>query len=995
MGNFVINHRRLLERILLGLVAGILPLALFRNLEMLQGFELRLRSLLIYERGTLPPHDDVFLVTIDNQTVSELGWPLPRQHYAELIRTLNQYGARVIAFDILFDQTREKGMDDSLAAASTDFDNVIHAFSIDMYGDGHDESNAELTIDSLFLKYAIYPQNENCLDFFHPDTAFFPHPRFAQAFQHAGLLSLVIGEADRFEKLPLVFKYAGQTYPSLGLLAWCKYLGVSPDSIRLGKDFWGYHARLQTAAATYEIPLNRRGQSNLNYYGPFEMFPAYSVWQIHQAVRDLKAGRAPQVHLAGLKNKVVFIGSAQTGDDTFVTPYSAAFPGMGIFATAVSNFLNGESLRELPWYVDLGIVLMLALLLNGAVAWAGKINKARTTVYAIFTFAALTLLYNGLAYEILFKNFHLVPATLAVNSALLAIFSGLVFYEKTLEEKTLKLKANALQERINQKLAEITSLNAIIAGRDQEHKDMEQIIENIEMLLGQRADELPQAFRNPLGKLKTFCDRMQIELTSLQVQKQKLEIANRGLTGQLQTLVPQPLERPGESIPVHEISAAEAQEKLEAARWVMKHYHAFVQKAKVGHYFHPDFNMATAVMNGSGDKAKMQEIFDQIKQFASFDTRVLITGENGTGKTHLAEAIHRYSPRKNGPLKTIAIPALAEGLLESEIFGHEKGAFTNAFNARKGAFENAHHGTIFLDEIGDLKPHLQVKLLQVIQDRKFQRAGGNETIEVDVRIIAATNRDLPKLIQENQFRQDLYYRLKVAHVHLPPLRECKEDIPHLVSYFLTRLNESNQRHKRIADDALTALIFYDWPGNVRELQNAMERAFIKHNGATIRLDDLDEEIQQLYAKVCSVQPVLMWNDILKTAEEEMQNIFSRCRELLRAGRFEPALQDRQQQLEASPCKNCYEYLKSYLDNKGSMFEQEKRDILAKQTIVALADQFNDWCKKEDVFDSMEQAWKEIEKLMGRGRRQLDNWRSKYGFPPFYQPANAHPSLSAQ
>ncbi|GEM_PF-1667424 len=993
MGTIFINHRRLLERILIGLVAGILPLALFRNLEMLRGFELRLRSLLIYERGTRLPHDDVFLVTIDNQTVAKLGWPLPRQHYAELIRTLNQYGARVVAFDVFFDQLREKAMDDSLAAASQSFDTVIHAFDITMYGDGYEDPNPGLVIDSLFLKYAIHPQNENCLKFFYADTAAFPHPRFAQAFNQAGLLSLMLGEADRFERLPLVFKYAGHTFPSLGLLAWCKYLGASPDSIRFGKNFWGYYARLETAEQIYEIPLNQRGQSNLNYYGPIEMFPTYSIWQIHQAVQDLKAGRAPQVHLASFKNKLVIIGMPE--NDTFVTPYSAAFPGMGIFATAVSNFLNGETLRELPWYVDLGIVLALALLLNGAVARAGKINKARTTVYAIFAFAALTLLYNGLAYEILFKEFNVIPAILATNCALVAIFSGLVFYEKTMQEKTLKLKTNALQERINQKLAEITNLNAVIAGRDQEHKDMEQIIENIEMLLGQRADELPQAFRNPLDKLKNFCDKMQTELTTLHLQKQKLELANKGLSDQLQTLIPQPAERPGESNPLHEISAEAAQKKLEVARWVVKHYHAFVQKAKVGHYFHPDFNMATAVLNGDGEKAKMQEIFDQIKQFASFDTRVLITGENGTGKTHLAEAIHRYSPRKNGPLKTIAIPALAEGLLESEIFGHEKGAFTNAFSARKGAFENAHHGTIFLDEIGDLKPHLQVKLLQVIQDRKFQRAGGNETIEVDVRIIAATNRDLPKLIQENQFRQDLYYRLKVAHVHLPPLRECKEDIPHLVSYFLTRLNESNQRHKRIADDALTALIFYDWPGNVRELQNAIERAFIKHNGVTIRLDDLDEEIQQLYAKVCSVQPVLMWNDILKTAEEEMQNIFNRCRELLREGKLDLVLSNGQQQLGDSPCKNCFEHLKSYLDNKGSMFEQEKREILAKQTIVALADQFIDWCKKEEVYDSMEQAWKEIEKLMGRGRRQLNNWKSEYGYPPFYRPTEVHASLFSQ
>jgi hypothetical protein len=325
-------------------------------------------------------------------------------------------------------------------------------------------------------------------------------------------LSLVIDDADRFQKLPLVFKYAGNTFPSLGLLAWCKYLGVSPDNVRFGKNFWGYHLRVSTPEMIYEIPIDQRGQATLNFYGPFEAFPNYSIWQIHQAAQDLKAGRAPQVHLAGFKDKVVFIGGAQTGGDTFVTPYSAVFPGMGIFATAVSNFLNGETLRELPWYVDAGLVLILTLLLNVGMAWAGKNFKARETVYACLFFAALVFLFNAGAYEILFKGLNAVPAIPATNSALLAAFCGALFYEKSWREKLLKQQVGHLENDMQNTRAEIVRLNDKISVRDEEFKTIEYFITEIENHFDRASAEMTRRLQPPLERMKLIKEKVYEEL---------------------------------------------------------------------------------------------------------------------------------------------------------------------------------------------------------------------------------------------------------------------------------------------------------------------------------------------------------------------------------------------------------------------------------------------------------------------------------------------------
>ncbi len=243
-----------------------------------------------------------------------------------------------------------------------------------------------------------------------------------------------------------------------------------------------------------------------------------------------------------------------------------------------------------------------------------------------------------------------------------------------------------------------------------------------------------------------------------------------------------------------------------------------------------------------GTSPAMQQIYRTARQVAGARATILLTGESGTGKGELAQAIHNLSPRAEAPFVTLHCAALAESLLESELFGHEKGSFTGADRLRRGRFEQAHGGTLFLDEIGEISSLLQVKLLRVLQERTFERVGGGEPIKVDVRLIAATNRDLARDVREGRFREDLYYRLNVVHIEMPPLRLRGRDALLLAEHFLQRFVEENHATIRgFSERARAKLARHTWPGNVRELENAIERAVVLCSGEFIEAEDLPFE----------------------------------------------------------------------------------------------------------------------------------------------------------
>ncbi|MDR0723256.1 MAG: sigma 54-interacting transcriptional regulator [Treponema sp.] len=269
-----------------------------------------------------------------------------------------------------------------------------------------------------------------------------------------------------------------------------------------------------------------------------------------------------------------------------------------------------------------------------------------------------------------------------------------------------------------------------------------------------------------------------------------------------------------------------------------------------------------------GTGKAMRGVYEMLTQVAPSDATVLITGESGTGKELVAVELHRLSKRAGAALVKINCAALPESIIESELFGHEKGAFTGATSQRKGRFELAHQGTIFLDEIGELSPQIQVKLLRVLQERELERVGGTATIKVNVRLIAATNRNLEKAVKEGRFREDLYYRLNVFPLHIPPLRERKSDIVLLADYFTEKYAEKNGKLiKRISTPALDLLTSYSWPGNVRELENCIERAVILSNDRVIHSYNLPPSLQS--AVSTKTEPITTLEAALSRLEKEL------------------------------------------------------------------------------------------------------------------------------
>jgi len=270
-----------------------------------------------------------------------------------------------------------------------------------------------------------------------------------------------------------------------------------------------------------------------------------------------------------------------------------------------------------------------------------------------------------------------------------------------------------------------------------------------------------------------------------------------------------------------------------------------------------------------GNSQKMQKILTIVNQISGTTATVLITGESGTGKELISKIIHNNSPRKNNPLVILNSAAIPENLLESELFGHEKGAFTGAMCQRKGKFEYAHRGTLFLDEIGDMPLSTQVKLLRVIEDGVVTRVGSNESIEIDVRLIAATNQDLEKLIKEGKFREDLYFRLNVVSIKLPPLRERFEDIPLFIDAFLREfLKIHNKKVSILSPEARKILYKYPWPGNVRELKNCIESMVVVSMKDTIDIEDIPDHILQRSSETSTV-PRLVAGITIEEAEREL------------------------------------------------------------------------------------------------------------------------------
>lgn len=275
-----------------------------------------------------------------------------------------------------------------------------------------------------------------------------------------------------------------------------------------------------------------------------------------------------------------------------------------------------------------------------------------------------------------------------------------------------------------------------------------------------------------------------------------------------------------------------------------------------------------------GQNEKMQKIHQLIEAISKVSATVLIQGETGTGKELVAEAIHNLSARKNNPLIKVSCAGLPETLLESELFGHEKGAFTDAISKKIGRFEMADRGTLFLDDVDDINMVFQVKLLRALQERRFERVGGMKSIEVDIRVVAATKKDLWEMVRQNKFRDDLYYRLNVITINIPPLRERKDDIPLLVDYFIDRYGKKYNKKRRLPEEAISQLFYYDWPGNIRELENLIEKLVVLSNKQEISADDVMRSLKKETADTGCPGKRQLTSVLKETEREQIINVLT-------------------------------------------------------------------------------------------------------------------------
>jgi DNA-binding NtrC family response regulator len=310
----------------------------------------------------------------------------------------------------------------------------------------------------------------------------------------------------------------------------------------------------------------------------------------------------------------------------------------------------------------------------------------------------------------------------------------------------------------------------------------------------------------------------------------------------------------------------------EEAKYITESVHESIMAQSELDYLRDQFWQSDSLEFIQTESTVMKKVLDKVRSVATTKSTVLLVGETGTGKGELAKLIHRHSNRRDAQFIGVHCGAIPDTLLESELFGHEKGAFTGAVRRKLGKFEIANGGTIFLDEVGTVTPSAQIKLLQVLQDRTFQRVGGEATIEVDVRIIAASNMDLKKMCDEGQFRKDLYYRLNVFPIEVPPLRERIEDVPHLVEVFLEKMNRFNTKEIHDVDSqVIEAFMGYSWPGNIRELENLMERAYILESSLVLIPESFPSELfgSELYSASMPANPLLT---LAETRNRGVENI---------------------------------------------------------------------------------------------------------------------------
>jgi transcriptional regulator with GAF, ATPase, and Fis domain len=715
-------------------------------------------------RGNLLPDSSIILTYVDENAVRAIGWPIRRNFYALLLKTLGDLHVRAVGLEVMFEDSNiEYPEYDELLAAMV---HTLGTVVLPVYFDGIDERQVPSS-NSMLSQFA-FPAVGGRI----PSATMIHTPIPSLMSRSAGVGHVnFVRESD----VPVFLAADVGHVPSFAM----ELLRVAFQADRSAVIMESARVRVLGRHGQIAFDVEPDGTVALNLPGRISAFPAYPFMEVLRSYDALRAGRAPKIPLLSFRDKIVLVGVIAEGRSQFFnTPVDPRFPSIGIHAAFVDNAMHNRFLISVPLWVTalVGVLFGLGmgciiLLVNVPHRW-------------LIIGGAVSLLV--IASQLLFSHW---SWNLPVSPLLL---TGLVtgIAAQMVRQRETRYRVSVLEE------------------------DKERV------------------------------------LAQLHDRETKLEILERELVN------------------VREAKSADrTAELLEEIRKYKAEVQTLSSRADDLEEYHEDLNGRSSHDGIFDDilydpNGPMKSVIEFIKKIAVSDAPVLIFGESGTGKELVAKAIHNHGNRSSGPFVAVNCGALTESLLESELFGHDKGAFTGAVKDRLGRFEIAHGGTIFLDEIGEVSEEFQVKLLRVLQEGELERVGGSKTIKVNVRVLAATHRDLKHQVAVRKFRDDLYYRLNVLAVTLPPLRERPTDIPLLVRYFLRKEGEGHT----ISRNVMEAFLRFPWPGNVRELESVVKRASLlatAERRTMITVKDLTEEIASAARQAVSVE-----DQILDTLREK-------------------------------------------------------------------------------------------------------------------------------
>ncbi len=921
------------------------------------------------------PDQRLLVVERDDESVRQLGKPVPRSNYVKLIRKLSSMGAKTIVFDLLFIDEEDAKNDSELAAVTDSVRHVIHCFKF-----SDDEQNSGLLENKIYEKYSLSIEDRTNLKILTAKSGTFPHQKFIKNFSQAGHITIEWDYDGRSRRMPLFYEFNNRIYPTLGLATLFDYYGISEKSITIENSFWGRNVIIEATNKMIKIPIDSKGQMLLNFYGVFDVFEPVPLYEMINLLDAFQPRDLAHVALSLFDEKIVLIGTTETGEDKQETPFSADFPGVGFHATLISNILQSDFIREASWKINATISAILTLLLLGAFIYYQRFSKS-ILVFYVFPIVFF-IIFNIIAYVAFFKYFSIWLKLMQIDSVYLVLFVAIIFHEKVIRLKELNSKINQLEADILIKSSDLEKLNLKINSQTEQSKSVEYIVTQLQSVLKEPSinpqDDLkkffPEFFKQyerMKGSLEDKIQDLISEKERIKREKEKLEneknIYQNLLKGTAPSKAKIPLPQP-------------AIDKIKLAQQIMSAWQYYQSHQKRG-ASRPDSTFGIVALNETlnekGEKIKtpMGEIIERIIKISNYDSNVLITGEVGVGKELVARAIHEQSNRSNKRLMTINCAAIPENLMESELFGYKKGAFTGANFDHKGAFDYANGGTIFLDEIGELKLDMQAKLLRVLQSKEIQKVGSNEAIRVDVRVLAATNKDLKKSIENSEFRGDLYSRLYVLDLHIPPLRERKHDIPFLVQHFLNRFNAKYNQEKSFSSEAIIAAMCYNWPNNIRSLEHTVEKACVLTTEDEIPLSALPDEIQKAYRDIFESEEIPWWSQIENLVCQEQKRLLEGCKTAIRSDNIDEFLKSKNLQADHKICASCYEYFLTFINGIASIFPADKRETLIRKTIIQMQNQLFQWCRQEKIA-KLGDLYDAIEKLLGRSRRQIDNWKKE-------------------